>query len=109
MDSADPTQPTKRMLPPMADPKKFLGGENLEKLKGLLRDVESFASTVKDKGEKVEQTLERLDSFVTKFGQTIDHAAKVFSMNEVLFREMFKVMGKEMDSIMEGRDGRETR
>ena len=104
--SPPPPVPPKRPVPPQIDPKKFMGGENLERLKSMLKDVEGFAETVKEKGKKLEETLDKFDGFVQKFGETVEHARKVFQLNEILLKKMLDNVKEEVGQILEDSNGR---
>ncbi len=91
------------------DPKKFVGGENLEKLKGLLKDVDGFTSKVKEKATEVEETFDRLRTFTDKFGQTVDHMHKVVEANRILFEKMLQNMDESWKQTLEDRNGRDAR
>lgn len=77
------TSPPKRPVPPLIDPKKFIpGGEHIEKLKGLLRDVDEFTGTVKEKGKKLDETLDLLHRTVLKFSDVVDKLGRVVEKME---------------------------
>ncbi len=74
--------PPKRPIPSPIDPKKFVGGENIEKLKSLLKDVDEFASTVKSKGEQLTKTLDLFHSVVVRMGEVVERFDKVVGKME---------------------------
>jgi hypothetical protein len=77
MDQQAQAVPQKRPVPVPIDPKKFIGGENIEKLKSLLRDVDEFTSSVKDKSKQLSDTLDLFRENVVKFGDVIDTIKRV--------------------------------
>lgn len=80
--SVPKAQPPQRPAITPIDPKKFIGGENIEKLKTLLKDVEGFASTVKDKGEQFTKTLDLFHSVVVRMGEVVERFDKVVGKME---------------------------
>lgn len=77
------TSPPKRPVPLLIDPKKFIpGGEHIEKLKGLLRDVDEFTGTVKEKGKKLDETLDMFDKAVLKFSDVVERLGRVVEKME---------------------------
>ena len=74
MDQAQPqqVQPAKRPALPPIDPKKFVGGENVERLKALLREVDGFSAGVKERCDGLGKTLDLLHVHVVKFGEVVD-------------------------------------
>lgn len=81
--ASGPVIPPKRLIPPPADPKKFIpGGEHIEKLKGLLRDVDGFTETVKEKGKKLDETLDLLQRTVMKFSDVVERFGRVVEKME---------------------------
>jgi len=88
------------------DPAKFIVGKNLDKLKDLVKDAESFISTVKNRSKEVEETFDRLRDFTTKFGETVDFMHNIAEMNKTSFEKMIQNMEREFNGITEGKDGR---
>jgi hypothetical protein len=81
--ASGPVSPPKRPVPPLIDPKKFIpGGEHIEKLKGLLRDVDEFTGTVKEKGKKLDETLDMFDKAVLKFSDVVERLGRVVEKME---------------------------
>jgi hypothetical protein len=95
--------PPKKITP--IDPKKFLGGENLEKLKGMFRDADGLINVIKNKSPEVMQTFERLKEFTNKFGETVEFMHEVAEANKQIMATMLKNMGSSFQGIMEGKDG----
>lgn len=85
------------------DPSKFQ--EHMDRLKSVLQDAGRFVDTVKERGKKADETIERLDGFARKLGETLEHAKKMFQVNEVMVREMLKKMGNDIVDFTEGGSG----
>lgn len=77
MDPQAQASPPKRPVPPPIDPKKFIGGENIEKLKSLIKDVDEFTVNVKDKSKHLSETLDMFRENVVKFGEVVDAIKRV--------------------------------
>jgi len=99
--------PAKRVKPKMIDPAKFIGGKNLDKLKDLVKDAESFISTVKGRAHEVEETFDRLRDFTTKFGETVDYMHNIAEINKEVFEKMLHNMERNFNGITEGKDGKQ--
>ncbi len=104
-----PVAPVPRPRPQPIDPKKFLGGQNVEKLKGLIKDVETFVDTVKGKSKEAEDTFDDLKKFVGKFGETVDFMGVVVEANKQLMEKMVRNMENEFNRTLEGRHERTPR
>lgn len=79
-------------VPPKIDPKKFVLGENIEKLKNLIGDVDEFAQNVKRRGQQIENALDDFQKFVQKFGEVVSNADRMFKMKEALLEELLRRM-----------------
>jgi hypothetical protein len=69
--------PIRKPAPPQIDPKKFVGGDHLEKIKSILRDVDEFAAGVKERGKTFGETMDIFREKVVKFGEVVDLFQKV--------------------------------
>lgn len=78
------------------DPKKFAGGENIEKLKRMLGDIESFMSGAKDRINQVEGILERVDEVSQRWGKTVEAFGKIVELNGEALR---RVLGNIKDGV----------
>lgn len=90
------------------DPEKFLGGRNLDKFKGLIKDAESFISTVKGRSKDIEDTFDRLRDVTTKFGETVDFMYVIAEANKQIFEKMLQNMERSINRIPEGKDGQDS-
>ena len=93
--------PRRRPVPTKIDPKKFVGGENLERVKGMIRDLEEFTTKMKPKVEKVEQTFERFDKVVEMFGDTLLNFQRLIQLNA----EAMDRMGKQWKETVYSPEG----
>ena len=97
-----PSTPAKRPVPQKIDPQKFIGGANVEKLKGLIKDVESFATSVRGKAKEVEETFDNLRDITQKFGETVQFMHQVADAN----RQIMEQMAENLRKALEEKDGR---
>lgn len=81
------------------DPSKF-GFDGLAKLKDLLGDVDEFASIVKGKAVKFDDTLTKFSDFTQKFGETIVGFSQVVEMNRKLIEDMMKRAEKAANDLI---------
>ena len=94
-----------RKRPEMIDPSKFVGGKNVERLKSLLQDVESFAKGVKPKLEQAEEIINRFGDVVTKFDENMTVFGKLILLNGEALERMKTNM---QDSINKAFGGEKT-
>jgi len=93
--------PKRRPSPVKIDPKKFVGGENLEKVKRMLRDLEEFTTSAKPKVAKVEETFDRFGKVVEMFGDTVLNFQRLIQLNA----EAMDRMGKQWKGTVYSPEG----